>query len=458
MYYWRYGFTSTYLETLLTIIGSTQDIDTSYLETNDDTNCIYVAWTGDDGDAGTQAEPVRTIEQALTLAAGDTDISVITILDSNTYDTNITGDNYINLVGITLQGAAGQSPVLVVDTSAQNYMVKISGAGKLINVQLSIEDSGNQITGIEIESGTVKNVTIFGATREGISVPAGSTTVAIDNTYIYSSLNRGTTDGNAVKIAEGTVTLTRCLLVDNHRAGIYCTGADVKTVTIDYCTIAGNQYGVHAYSSTNAAIEVDNSILFENDIADYYHDSITVDDSCIGSISGLAEFERILFNPLFIGGGDYRIRTLQNGYTDGSYISPVISQSDTGKDLGCYDYERTTESTIYTEFITERPITFRKTDVALDATLKYTNTLVARQTDKGIISKLYLGWDQIVDEQFENLQDMYAAGGTIYLSIDNGLNFTAYKIDKTQPLEYSRTTNIDDMDYQAGVGLGLIVA
>ena len=458
MYYWRYGYEKVYSEVLQTLIGSSISVDSSYIETHDDDNCIYVAWAGNDANAGTQAAPVRTIEQAITLMEADPSaIDIITILDSNEYDTDVTGTHYVDIDGWTLQGAAGQSPTLVVDTSTQNYIVKLSYSGKLINVKMTVEDSGNQITPIELSSGTVKNVTTTGATREGISVPAGAATVVIQNCEITGCVNAGTTDGNAVKIAEGTVSIERCLFSDNYRAGIYCTGAGGKTIDIDYCTIAGNQYGVHAYGSTNCSIEITNSIVFENDIVDYYHSSVTASDCCIGTLSGLSNFSRIVVNPMFVGNSDYRIRTLHNGYTDGSYTSPVLNMSDTGKDLGAYDYVRSTDSESFSEFSTHVPHVYREQDRAIDAQLRYTNTLVPKQTDKGIITTLYLEWSNgIKVDELAEIRDMYETGGEIYLSTDDGSNYSPYKIDKTVPLEYSRRVNKDEITYNDSVGIMLI--
>lgn len=457
MYSWRYNLAKTYLETLITQIGSSSSVDSSYLESSNDDNCIYVAWAGDDVNAGTSAAPVRTIEAALALI--DTAHDIIEIKDSNTYDTDITGVHYLDIAGITVQGAAGQSPALLCDTATQNYVCKLSYSGKLINVRILVDDSGNQITGVEADSGTVKNVTIDGATREGISVPSGASTVLVYNTIVKNSLNRGSTDGNAVKIVAGTVTLSRCLLVDNQRAGVYYSGSTAKSTTIDYCTIAGNQYGVYGYGSTNTSVTVSDSIIYENAIYDYYHTSITCTKSDIGSISGLTTFERVVLNPCFIGGSDYRIRTVENGYNDGSYTSPVIRYSSDGKDLGCYDYTRTTLTSTYDTFLTEVSPTFRWAKRFIDSKLNYTHTLSKRQTYRGYVDYLTVAWEDILKTEYDNLEAMVESEGNIFLSIDNGATYTEYLIDKTQDFGYEKKLNKQDgaaADYVYGVQLGLI--
>jgi hypothetical protein len=449
MFIWRYNFIRVYQEILQTIIGLSRDITSDYLEAHSDTNCIYVSWAGDDGTGdGTSALPFRTIGTAM--GARDTAHDIITILDSNTYDSNMTaytGDAFIDIDAFTLQGAAGENPSLLVDTSTQSYVCKISNGGKFINIGiLSIADSNNQITAVEILEGIIKNVEINGATKDGINVPAAATTVNITNTTVHGCLNKGTIDGNGIKIQGGIVNLTRCLINGNYRSGIYCVGATAKLLNMDYCTIAENQYGLNAYSSTNATINITNSILYNNKIYDYYHNLITIcTTSCVGSIYGLSNFSRIVFNPFFISSTDFRIRTVENGYNDGSYTSPVIGQSATGKDLGCYDYSRSLVSEIYTEFNTERSDTYKNSLKSHDVFLTYTDAGLPKQVKKAYINSLYLAWESMINTEVDNLKLLYESEGNIFLSVDNGVIYTEYKVDKTK--DFERLLGLGIIDY-----------
>ena len=92
MYYYRYNYVTAYNEELETTIGA--GASASYLVATSTGTTIYVDWTGDDatGD-GSAADPLRTIEQAIT-ACTSTGKTIIVIQDSNTYDTDVTGTHY----------------------------------------------------------------------------------------------------------------------------------------------------------------------------------------------------------------------------------------------------------------------------------------------------------------------------------------------------------------------------
>lgn len=455
---WRYLYEFLYSETILIIIGESSSIVPGDLVQHDDTNCIYVSWAGSDTTGtGTQALPFRTLQHALSNMGGKT---IITILDSNEYYSGEGASLFLDLNGITLQGNSGQTPILTIDTGLANQikMLEINN-GAVLNVKIIIpENYTSQITGVELNSGTIKFVTIQDATRHGVWIPSGSGVCNIENTIIKNIKNEGTEDGNGIKFEEGTLSLWRCLLVDNDRSGLYVTDSYSKTLNIDHCTIAGNQYGIHGQVATNLSLDIINSILYDNSIYDYNVLSGNIDYCCVGAINGdptIGGHNMVRFSPFFIGNGDYRVRTIYNGYSDGSFVSPIIGIGSTGLDLGVYAMDRQSSEQGYNQFETERSDRFIKTVKPIEAKIYFTNSIKPKFTKKGVADFLNINWKLLTDSELNNLENMYNSSSAIFLSID-GLVFNQYLINETKELKYSRPLNVDDMDLWSEVSLELI--
>jgi hypothetical protein len=165
---------------------------------------------------------------------------------------------------------------------------------------------------------------------------------------------------------------------------------------------------------------------------------------------------RIRFNPFFVGSGDYRIRTLENGYSDGSYTSQVIGTSSEAKDMGCYYYSRGITSQGFSQFQTETTDKYMRTVKPIDAKIYFTNTIKPYLVKKGFAEYLDVSWTNLVEKEFNNVKAMYEATGSIYLSIDGGTTYTEYMIDKTRELSFDRPVNLSDMNFWSGVNLSMI--
>jgi len=455
---WRYLYEYLYTETMLIIIGNSTSIAPGDLVSHNDTNCIYVSWAGNDttGD-GTSGLPFRTLQHALATMGGKL---IITILDSNEYYSGEGASLFLDLNGITLQGDSGQSPILTIDVglASQIKMVEINN-GAILNLKIVIpEDYTSQVTAVELNSGDIKYTTILDATRHGVWIPSGAGVCNIENSIIKDIKNEGTEDGNGIKFEEGTLNLSRCLLVDNDRTGLFCTGTDTKILNISHATIAGNQYGIHGQEATNLATTLLDSILYDNTIYDYNVLSGNIDYCCVGSINGeptIGGHSMVRFSPFFIGGGDYRVRTIYNGYSDGSFVSPIIGISSTGIDLGVYAMSRQASEQGYNQFETKRSDQFVKSIKPIEAKMYFTNSIKPKFTKKGTADFLTVNWKLITDIELENLKAMYNSNTTVFLSTD-GILFDQYFLNETKELKYARPLNVDDMDLWSDINLELI--
>jgi hypothetical protein len=457
---WRYDVAGTYTESESIPIGCTVNTLASDLDGHNDSNCAYVSYAGSDstGD-GTYANPYRTVLHALDNL--DSNQTIITILDSNEYYTGKSGQLTLPLAGVTLQGLNGQTPTLTIDTgvASQEYMIDLTYSAKLKNVKMTVPDGyGSQVTCVRLYSGTFQNVTIETATRDGISMPATSSSVVVNKCIIKNIINDGTTDGNGIRIVEGQLDIDRTLIVDCDRAGIYSTGSTSKTIDGDYVTIAGNQYGLYGHNSTNLSVNFQDSILYENTIYDYYYTSGTLSYICVGSINGAPTLSntQIRFNPFFVGSGDYRLRTVYNGYADANFSSPVYGVSSEGKDLGCYLMERTVSTENYIEFDTERSDNYVLGTMLVEGKLYYTNTLHPKIVAKGEVDTLTIGWNIVTETEFNNLLNMYNRQTNVYLSENDGITFSVYFVDRTKGMRRTKPLDKEDMDLWKNIQLVLI--
>lgn len=464
-WYFRYNEQINYTETLNQIVGSSSDISATDITAHADGTSIYVDWTGNDSTGtGTQASPFRTIHHAISNMGGK---SIITIMDSNEYYSGKAGTLTLALAGLTLQGIEGESPTITIDetVASQTDMVTLTAGGTIQNVNLTIPSTytSSQVTGILCNSGngTIKYVTISGATDEGIEMLSGCSTITLSNTIIKNGLNRGTSDGNGILIEDGTLNATRLLAYNNSRAGIYANGSTAKTVNLDYCTIANNYYGLHGTDSSNTTITVDDSILYLNTLYDYSYNGGALNNNCIGLVNGNPTLTGVYvrYNPLFVSDTDYRLRTYHNEYAVGDFISPCLGVSGTNSDLGCYDYTRSSGTPTYTEFSVLRNSddNYNRRVKKIDAKLYRLLSAKSKIYSKGITYVTEIAFDTLEDTDFANIKTMYEAGGEMYFSNDNGVTYTEYLIDDTRDLQYNRPSPPKvDMDIYKNVSLALI--
>lgn len=463
----RYGFTQTWTEVASQKIGASTSISFSDIESHSDDNSVYVAWTGEDStnNEGRQEDPYRTIQYALVNMTSNQ--SIITIMDDNYYYTGDAVDLYFDVDGITLQGMEGKKPVLTIDTSiaSQLNMLRLQNAGKIINIDIQIPTGySEQVTGIDARYGTIQNVTIDGANKNGIQ-KSTSSEVTIENSIIKNSINDGDTDGNGILFQEGTLNLDYSLVHSNDYAGVHATGTGTKVLTYDHSIIADNAYGSHEYSATNLTMTVTDSILYKNKIYDHYGSAATISYSCIGKINGsptLTTATNILrINPLFVSNSDYRIRTKYNGYGDDILTSPCVGVSSTLDDMGCYQYTRTLGGQSYNEFEISVPTFYTEGKRTVDGKVVTVRSIYPKLVYRGILNTLDIGWSGtesvLTEDEFNSIEEMFEDDNDIiYLSIDKGVTYSKYLLDKTKSLSGSRSLMKETNLLRQNVRLSLI--
>ena len=313
-YVWRYGIENLWTETPLLRVGASAYLTSTEVESHTDGNSVYVSWDGEDGSGGdgTYALPYRTIQYAMAMMSSNH--TIVTIKDSNYYYTGDGVDLYIDINGITIQGMEGQKPILTLNTSiaSQVNMIRLQNQGKLINIELQIpEGYTEQVTGIDARAGTIQNVTIDGANKNGIQKTT-SGVVTIQNSEIKNCINDGEVDGSGILLQEGTLNLDHTLIHSNDYAGIRSDGTDGKVLGLDHCTVAGNQYGLHVIGSTNLGANIIDSIVYRNKVYDHYGSMAVYSYSCIGKINGSPTLtittSTLRVNPLFISNVDFNLR------------------------------------------------------------------------------------------------------------------------------------------------------
>lgn len=473
---WRYNYSITYTETLDQPIGSSSSSNISTVLPVKDVGAsgtgsesIFISEDGDDsGGSGTQADPYRTLDYALNNLSS---ASVVTILDSGTYYSGVSGQTFLDLDAITVQGAVGQSPIITVDTSlgGQTEMVDISNSGGLINVQLIIP-STYDIKGILISSGVVYNVTIDGCTQNAVETD-GTGTMTLRYCKIQNGIKSGVGYGNAIKINQGTMTVENCLITDNAANAILLDGGTTKTITVNNGTLANNLYGFNLGTSSNNSITINNSIIYGNQAFDYNGNGGNINYSNVPRINGSANRTgtTIGLSPLF--DSDYRLKSIYNG-TDSIYVfSACIGtnlvtgegigiSSDGESDLGCYVVTRAITNQSFTEFTTGKSLGLIYSQRSINAALYFGKNKKARIVKDGKVNFVTVSWqgetNVLTQSEFNNIKAMHELGGDIYLSVDGGVNFKEYKIDDTQQFTYEPGVNKEDIDVWMNVSIGLI--
>lgn len=463
----RYGFTESWSETASQIVGASTSIALTDIETHSDENSVYVSWDGDDGSNGdgTKDYPYRTIQYARDMML--TGQHIITILDSNYYYTGDAIDLLFTLDGIVLQGAEGQKPILTIDTgiASQVYMIRLQNSGKLINVELQIPSTyGEQISGVDARSGTLKNITIDGANKNGIQKTT-SGTVTVTNSIIKNSVNDGETDGSGILLQEGTLNIDYSLIHSNDYAGVRVSGSSSKVLAYDHVIIANNQYGTHETDATNLAMTIEDSIIYKNKIYDHYGSSAVISYTCIGKINGsptlTAATNMLRLNPLFISNTDYRIRTKYNGYADNLLTSPCESVASDGTDMGCYQFVRSSTGQSYLEFEITPSSSYTPGKRLVDGEMVIVKANYPKIIKRGSLNTLALGWsgqdNALTNDEYTALELMFDNDNDeIYLSIDRRVTFTKYLIDKTKGISANRGLVKEDNTVMLNASLDLI--
>lgn len=462
---WRYNITYNWTETAQYVIGASSDLTSDDVEAHNDNNCTYVGWSGSDSTGtGTYANPFRTLQHAHgNLGTGHT---IITIIDSNYYYTGDAVDLFFEVHAITLQGIEGEKPILTIDPNiaSQVKMVQLAYGGKLVNVELQIPSGyTEQVTAIDAQTGEIRNITIDGANNNAIDKTTTGT-VTLKYSIIKNSVNDGSTDGSAITISNGPMDIEHCQLNDNDYCGIIFTGSGVKTITIDYCTITGNGYGIHTTGSSNLSLTITNTINYKNSIYDHEGGIAIYSYCCLGSVNGsptiLTTTPMLRIDPLFISDTDFNLRSIYNGYGNAFVFSPALAQSSTGKDLGCYQYTRVLASQTFVEFETERPATFQNSLVPTDARVWITNLLKPRLYTKGDSERTICNWtgnDNVLPEsQFDNIKLMRQSTGNVFLSTDGGTTYTEYLIDRSKEFRWERGVNLEQNDVYKNISLLLL--
>ena len=466
-YVWRYGVQDEWTETLLQIIGASDELETADVESHDDDNSVYVSWDGEDGSGadGTSDLPFRTLQYALAMMSSDQNI--ITIKDSNYYYSSDGIDLYLDVDGIVIQGMEGQKPIITLDTgvASQLNMIRLQNAGKIINLEIQIPTGyAEQVTGVDARSGTITNVTILGANKNGINKTT-SGTVTIENTLIYGSINDGSNDGSGILFQEGVLSLDHVLIHSNDYAGILATGSATKNLGLDHCTISNNQYGTYVSGATNISMTVIDSIIYKNKIYDHYGDVAVFAYSCVGKVNGNPTYtpatNMLRINPLFMSNEDYNLRTIYNGYGDSLMVSPCVNISSIGDDMGCYQYARSSSGQSYTQITIKCPSRITKGKMVVDGQLLIVKGLRPRMKFTGVKNTLDLVWsgqDNVLTQgEAEALEYMFEnANSEVYMSADSGVTYKKYLINKTRSFEVSRALPIVENTLMQDATISLI--
>lgn len=440
-YRWRYGITNKLTETIMNVVGiGATDV------THSETTSVYVSTTeGDDttGD-GTYEKPWATIQHAIDNIGSYTQI---TILDSGIYYANEIANNYITLDGITLQAAVGTNPTLTIDTSKgySTCMVYVINDGKLDNITIQGQNIDDDVVGIIIDYGTVKNCNITDTNYIGVLVYDGQ----IENSKVYEISGTGETYGIKIEEVTGSeIAITDCLV---HNAGMYGIYCGASAPTISHCTIADNLFGIDG----SGAMEINDCIIYNNRIYDVCCPNAIYGMNCIGKTLYNVGSNVLRLNPLLTA--DYKLTYIPDSPDIVGIISPCIDIASDNRDLGCYEVTRIVNKTITGTFETERPTTRIIRKEPINANSYVTYGLKKVNYADGFIDILYLAWPDkyvLTDVEAQYLQLVYETNG--YIQLDEGEGYETYIINKNNRFAIVKALNIEDNTYYMNIELELI--
>lgn len=442
-YTWRYGIINEVSEVENNIVG----VGTTEI-VHSEADSVYVsADTGSDttGD-GSYAMPYATIQKAIDNIGSKVKV---TIIDNAIYYANEVAGNYITLDGIILQADIGKQPTLTIDTGKayNDRLVYIINGGTIINFILQGIEAVEDITGIVLDYGTVKNCEIKNMTYCGIDIYDGY----VQNTIVHDISGLNETYGIKINGVTGSdIIIQECLLYNCGMYGIYC---NATSPTINHCTITDNLNGIVAIN--NSLIELNNNIIYNNRLYDVDCQNGIYGINCIRKTKYKIIETTIRSNPLF--GDDYKLMyTVGTPKTIG-IISPCIAMADDGKDLGCYNTTRIINSIVTGSFETERPLIRKQRKEPINANKYTTYNLKKVNYADGFIEILYLAWPDnyvLTVGEIENLITMYETDG--YVQLDEGDSYETYIIDKSNQFQWSKSLNIKDNTYYMNIELELI--
>ncbi|HZN91355.1 MAG TPA: right-handed parallel beta-helix repeat-containing protein, partial [Myxococcales bacterium] len=208
--------------------------------------------------------------------------------------------------GIRIAGGSGTS-IGQADISKAVYGVTFGTSGSLTYSTVSNTTSG----GIWVQGGvvTLSHLTLSSNARMAIYAPGGVTNLS--HSLVTSSGN----NSDAAVVLFYQSTLDHNTIAGNNGTAVYFSGYSPAGTTLQDNIIANNNgYGVYRTTYTTGQVAASYNDTWGNIPSDY---------SGIGAGVG-----SIFTNPLFVGGGDYR---LQAG-------SPCRGRASDGSDMGAFPY------------------------------------------------------------------------------------------------------------------------
>lgn len=265
-------------------------------------------------------------------AGGGVGISIsgaATALVEDSQFTNNTADGNSG-AGIDVSGEDASLTVRR-STFTGNTVTGGSGAGVSISFRATglIEDStftdntsdggSGAGVGIDLATGTIVRCTFTnnltpGGSGCGVSVTGTTLAPAsarIDACTFTGGLAAGGSGGGII-VSRGSATITNVLMTENTASSGAAILVDfTSNVTVSNATIVGNNLGAAVLATRTSTLNVHNSIVRDNDFRNILGATgtfVTVRYSNIGG-TGFAGTGNINADPLFVGAGDYRLRS-----------------------------------------------------------------------------------------------------------------------------------------------------
>jgi hypothetical protein len=204
---------------------------------------------------------------------------------------------------------------------------------------------------IQFHSGYIDGFTITGGNETnggGILISSYDTTIA--NCIITGN---NASSGGGIRVSNAALNITNCIITGNNASsfggGIMNSTNGAPTIT--HCTFSGNTATTHgdaiANSSTTAPI-ITNCILWDDGVEEIYDTGASISNVTYSDVdqAGYAGSNgNISQDPLFIGGGSYKLSTAPvspciNTGTDAGVsndIEGTARPQDSGYDMGAYE-------------------------------------------------------------------------------------------------------------------------
>ena len=269
----------------------------------------YVAKSGNDNNAGTQAAPWLTIGKAAsTMVAGDK-----VIVSAGTYAEKVTPAN---------SGTSSARITYEADFSAGDVIIDATGetmgfsCAKLYTtidgfIVINANTHGISYSTTSGHYGIIKNCIVYdigGGTGGGIRVDTADY-VDIENCLVFSTAGYGILVNSNAEPTD----IKKCTVYGSGKSGIRCNASD--TAIIDTISTSNSEWGVNTYGTV--AVSIDYSDVWSNTSGSYDNlTKITVGSHCISA------------NPLFVDpvNGDFNLGT----------GSPCIGTASDGNDMGFF--------------------------------------------------------------------------------------------------------------------------